>query len=143
MTTAATSRAVFDRSCWLSAKALGVASRSNTTAAASSSIIAGRRLALLGAGGISVVHPIVVTLCEKKKDDDSILSRDEHGNIDWNAVLENVATMTGEKVMVQRHNNMFLLKLKVECTIHDENTVVLTTLPLCVNCCFCIIYIYI
>ena len=117
MTTAA--RAVFSRACLISTKAV---TRSATTASTGATAATsfqrttssphtcsaggGGRLVttlmgLLGAGGISVVHPIVVTLCEKKKgndDDDGILSRDENGNIDWSAVLDKVATITGEKV---------------------------------------------
>jgi hypothetical protein len=106
-TTSTAARAVLSRSCLISTKVVTRSTSTSTFAASGpSTCSAGRRtrglvtttLGLLGGGVSSFVHPVVVTLCEKKKSNDDILSRDENGNIDWKAVLDNVATMTGEKV---------------------------------------------
>lgn len=96
-----TARSVFSRACFISTKS---ATRSASTASAAAPAASFQRTSSRSRGLVfgvaaAVFHPVVVTFCEKKKNnDDSILSRDEAGNIDWNAVLDNVATMAGEKV---------------------------------------------
>jgi hypothetical protein len=105
LTSTTIARAMVSRACLFSTKAVTTRSASTAKAAVAASFQRTTSsnndsrglLTLLGVAA-SVAHPVVVTLCEKKKDNDDIWSRDGNGNIDWKAVLDNVTTMTGEKV---------------------------------------------